>query len=76
MAIHIPAEIESQIEAFAGRTGESKDDLVRDALIGYLEDRQDAMIAAEQLQHVSGRITLEEMGRKYRLSVAHRYGSQ
>ncbi len=68
MAVHIPAEIESQIEAFASRTGESKDDLVRDALLGYLEDRQDAMIAAERLQHVSGRITLEEMGRKYGLA--------
>jgi hypothetical protein len=31
MAVQIPAEIESQIEAFARRSGESKDDLVRKA---------------------------------------------
>jgi predicted DNA-binding protein len=67
MAIYIPAEIESQIEAFANRTGESKDDLVRDALLGYLEDRRDAMIAAERLKHVGGRTSLEEIGRKYGL---------
>jgi predicted DNA-binding protein len=68
MAVHIPAEIESQIEAFANRTGESKDDLVRDALLGYLEDRQDALIAAERLKHVGGRTSLEEIGRKYGLA--------
>jgi len=68
MAVHIPAEIEDQLDAFAHRTGESKDDLVRDALLGYLEDRQDALIAAERLKHVGGRTSLEEIGRKYGLA--------
>jgi predicted DNA-binding protein len=68
MAVQIPAEIEIQIEAFARRTGESKDALVRDALLGYLEDRRDAMIAAERLKHVGGRTSLEEIGRKYGLA--------
>lgn len=68
MAVHIPAEIEDQIEAFANRTGESKDDLVRDALLSYLEDRQDAMIAAERVKHVASRVSLEEIGRKYGLA--------
>jgi RHH-type rel operon transcriptional repressor/antitoxin RelB len=67
MAVQIPAEIESQFEAFARRTGESKDDLVREALLTYLEDREDAMIAAERLKNPGARISLQEIGRKYGL---------
>jgi RHH-type rel operon transcriptional repressor/antitoxin RelB len=67
MAVEIPAEIESQIEAFASKTGESKDELVREALLTYLEDREDAMVAAERLKHASERISLDEIGRKYGL---------
>jgi hypothetical protein len=61
-------EIESQIEAFARRTGESKDDLVRKALLSYLEDRQDALRAEERLKHIGSRISLAEIGRKYGLA--------
>jgi predicted transcriptional regulator len=39
MAVQIPPEIESQFEEVAQRTGESKDNLVREALLSYLEDR-------------------------------------
>ena len=67
MAVHIPAEIENQIEAFALRTGESKDTLVREALLSYLEDREDAMIAAARLQTAGPRISLQEIGKKYGL---------
>jgi RHH-type transcriptional regulator, rel operon repressor / antitoxin RelB len=65
--IQIPVEIESQIEALARRTGESKDDLVREAILTYLEDREDARIAAERLKNPGTRISLEEIGRKYGL---------
>ena len=68
MAVHIPAEIENQIDAFASRTGESKDHLVREAILTYLEDREDAMIAAERLKNPGKRISLEEIGRKYGLA--------
>ena len=65
MVVQISPEIESQIEAFARRTGESKDDLVRKALLSYLEDRQDALRAEERLKNIGTRISLEEIGRKY-----------
>jgi predicted DNA-binding protein len=68
MAVQIPAEIESHIEAFVRRTGESKDDLVRKAILIYLEDREDAMIAAERLKNPGKRISLEEIGQKYGLA--------
>ena len=70
MAVQIPAEIENQIEAFAQRTGESKDSVIREALVTYLEDREDAMIAASRLQTTGQRISLEEIGRKYGLANA------
>ncbi len=68
MAVQMPTEIESQIEAFARRTGESKDDLVRKALLSYLEDRQDALRAEERLKNIGTRISLAEIGHKYGLA--------
>jgi predicted DNA-binding protein len=67
MSVQIPAEIESKIDAFANRTGESKDKLVREAILTYLEDREDAMIAAERLKNVGRRTSLAEIGRRYGL---------
>jgi predicted DNA-binding protein len=67
-AIQIPPEIDRQIEEVANRTGESRDHLVREALVSYLEDRQDALRAAERLKNVGTRISLEEIGRKYGLA--------
>ncbi len=68
MAVQIPTEIESQIEAFARRTGESKEEFVRNALLSYLEDRQDALRAEQRLKSIGTRISLEEIGRKYGLA--------
>jgi predicted DNA-binding protein len=68
MVIEIPAEIESQFEAFARRSGQSKDQLVREALLSYIEDREDAGIAAERYASGSQRIPLEEIGRKHGLA--------
>ncbi len=68
MAVHIPAEIESQIEALARRTGESTDHLVREALLSFLEDQEDIAIATERLKNPGKRISLEEIGRKYGLA--------
>jgi predicted DNA-binding protein len=67
MAVQIPPEIENQVDAFAQRTGESKDKLVSEAILTYLEDREDAMIAAERLKNVGKRISLDEIGRQYGL---------
>ena len=67
MSVQIPAEIESKIDAFAIRTGESKDKLVREAILTYLEDREDALIAAERLKNIGRRTSLAEIGRQYGL---------
>jgi RHH-type rel operon transcriptional repressor/antitoxin RelB len=61
MAVQIPAEIESRIDALADRTGESRDDLVREALLAYLEDMDDVAIAREHLIHPDDTLSLQEM---------------
>ena len=68
MSVQIPADIEAHIESFAHRTGESKDHLVREAILTYLEDREDAMIAAERSKNAGVRLSLEEIGHKYGLA--------
>ena len=68
VTIQIPDELANQIEQAAQRAGESSDHLVREAILTYLEDREDAMIAAERLKNPGKRISLQEIGRKYGLA--------
>lgn len=44
LALHLPPEIEGRLEALVGRTGRSKDDHARDAILEHLE----ALEVAEQ----------------------------
>jgi predicted DNA-binding protein len=67
MTVQLEPEIESQFDEAALQTGESKDNLVRKALLSYLEDMHDARIAEERLKDVGERISLEEIGHKYGL---------
>jgi RHH-type rel operon transcriptional repressor/antitoxin RelB len=64
MAVQIPAEIESQIEALARRTGESKDHLVREALLSFLEDQEDIATAKEYLLRPGDTISLGALKKK------------
>jgi hypothetical protein len=41
---------------------------VRNALLSYLEDRQDALRAEQRLKNIGTLISLEEIGRKYGLA--------
>jgi predicted DNA-binding protein len=66
-AVQIPSEIDRQLDAFSLRTGEPKDRLVCEAILTYLEDREDAMIAADRLKNIGKRTSLDEIGRKYGL---------
>jgi predicted DNA-binding protein len=67
MTVHLEPEIESQFDEAALQTGESKDSLVRQALLSYLEDLHDARIIEQRLKNLGKRIPLEEIGRKYGL---------
>jgi predicted DNA-binding protein len=63
----ISPEIESEFDTVASLTGEPKNDLVREALLSYLEDFHLARRAEARLKVVGERISLEEIGRKYGL---------
>lgn len=67
-AIQIPDTIDQQFEAFAHSSGESKDELVRQALMSYLEDRQDAEIAAARYQKIGHRTSLADLGKELGLA--------
>jgi predicted DNA-binding protein len=59
--IQIPVEIESQIEEVANRMGESKEDLVRDALLSFLEDMHDVSVAREYLANPQDLLSLDDL---------------
>jgi len=63
--VELSPEVDRQIDEVAHQTGKSRDQLVNFAVLSYLEDRQDAMRAAERYQNIKSRVTLEEIGRKY-----------
>jgi RHH-type rel operon transcriptional repressor/antitoxin RelB len=61
MTVQLEPEIESQFDEAALHTGESKDNLVRKALLSYLEDLHDARIIEERLKNPGKRIPLSEV---------------
>jgi predicted DNA-binding protein len=63
----ISPEIESEFDTVASLTGEPKNELVRQALLSYLEDFHLARRAEDRLKNIGERISLEEIGRKYGL---------
>jgi predicted DNA-binding protein len=63
MTVQLEPEIESQFDEMAQHTGESKDNLVRQALLSYLEDLHDARIIEERLKNPGKRIPLSEVVR-------------
>jgi hypothetical protein len=68
VTLQIPDELENLIEQGALLAGVSTDEFIRKALLTYMEDRQDAMRAAERVKNVNTRISLDEIGRKYGLA--------
>ena len=68
LAIRLPPEIESRLEALAKATGRSKTFYAREAIIEYLEDIEDIYLAEKRLEDIrAGRsrtFTLEEVERE------------
>lgn len=67
-AIQLPTEVESKLETFARTTGEPKDDLLREAVLPYLEDRHLAAMAEERLKEIGERTSLADIGREFDLA--------
>ncbi len=49
LAIRLPAEIESRLEALAKATGLTKTFYVREAILEYLDDLEDLYLAEQRL---------------------------
>lgn len=64
-AINVPPDIEERLTTLATKAGRSREDVVQEALLTYLEDLEDAFIAIERLKSGGRRIPLEEVMKRY-----------
>jgi len=71
LAIRLPAEIESRLEALAKATGRSKTYYARQAILEHLDELEDIYLAEKRLEDVrSGRtktIPIEQVMKEYGL---------
>jgi RHH-type rel operon transcriptional repressor/antitoxin RelB len=69
LAIPLPPEIESRLEALAKATGRTKTDYAREAILEHLDDLEDIYLAQKRLEDIrSGRsktISLEEVMKRH-----------
>jgi RHH-type transcriptional regulator, rel operon repressor / antitoxin RelB len=50
LAIRLPEEIESRLEALAKKTGRSKTHYAREAILAHLDDLEDFYLAEERMK--------------------------
>lgn len=69
LAVALPKEIEARLERLATKTGRSKADYVREAILEHLDDLEDIHLAGARLEDIrAGRtqtIPLEDVMRRY-----------
>jgi RHH-type transcriptional regulator, rel operon repressor / antitoxin RelB len=64
LAIQLPADVEQRLNALAERTGRSQLEHAREAILRYLEDLEDELIALERLERPERRWALEDLERE------------
>lgn len=57
LAIRLPADIESRLEALAKATGRTKTYYAREAILEYLDDLEDVYLAEKRLEDIQTRRT-------------------
>jgi RHH-type transcriptional regulator, rel operon repressor / antitoxin RelB len=71
LAIELPDEIDARLERLARKTGRSKADYVREAVLEHLDDLEDLYLAETRLEELrAGRtqtIPLEEVMKRHGL---------
>ena len=70
LALRLEAELERRIAALARRQGRNKSALVREALIRYLEDQEDIMLAEAALRNLGDDKTLSHEEARRALGLA------
>ncbi|MDY0049284.1 MAG: DUF6290 family protein [Halothiobacillaceae bacterium] len=72
LAIRLPAEIESRLDALAKATGRTKTYYAREAILEYLDDMEDLYLAEQRLADIrAGRsltLLLDDVMKQYGLA--------
>ncbi|MEW5824807.1 MAG: DUF6290 family protein [Pseudomonadota bacterium] len=72
LAIRLPAEIESRLDALAKATGRTKTYYAREAILEYLDDMEDLYLAEQRLADIrAGRsltLSLDDVMKQYGLA--------
>ena len=71
LALRLEAELERRIAALARRQGRNKSALVREALIRYMEDQEDIMLAEAALRNLGDGKTLSHQEARRALGLAN-----
>ena len=67
LALRLPPEIEQRLEALAKKTGRSKSYYAKRAIVEFIEDQEDyllALAALERLERGETTISLEELEKR------------
>ena len=70
LALRLEAELERRITALARRQGRNKSALVREALIRYMEDQEDIMLAEAAVRNLGDGKTLSHEEARRALGLA------
>jgi RHH-type rel operon transcriptional repressor/antitoxin RelB len=69
LAIRLPAEVESRLDALARATGRTKTFYAREAILEHLDDLEDLYLAQRELEAIragkSETVPLEEVMKRY-----------
>ena len=64
LAIKLPPDVEQRLNMVAERTGRSQSEHAREAIVRYLEDLEDELIALQRLEEPERRWTLDDLERE------------
>jgi RHH-type rel operon transcriptional repressor/antitoxin RelB len=65
LAVRLPPEVEQRLDALAEKTGRSKSDFAREAILRHIEDIEDHYLAQRRLARGRLRVTLERLERNH-----------
>ena len=61
LALRLPPKTEKRLAAVARKTGRSKSDCAREAILRHIEDIEDQYLARRRLRRGGPRVTLERL---------------